>query len=117
MKYISIILMSLFLVGNVNSGEQAFIYSYVEIGILKNQKAPWLEISTTWNTLDDCITNMKEEQKDYIEEDNLKAEIKLDEDSNRYMEVIGKKGKLFVYCYKTRLYVDEKGYGSHRHRF
>jgi hypothetical protein len=114
MKYISIILMSLFLVGNVNSGEQAFIYSYVEIGIFKHLKAPWLQIPTTWNTLDDCSTQMKEEQKDYIEEENLKAEIKLDKENNRYMEITFPDGKGFTYCYKTRLYVDEKGYGSHR---
>lgn len=115
MKYISIILISLFLVSNVNSqatvedlnkflddSDNVYIYRYVEVGVLKSKKLPLVNLQGTFDTLDECISHMKEDVEFYNEE-KKKAKIKLDDENNMYMEVTGTKGKLYTSCYKERL--------------
>jgi hypothetical protein len=115
MKYISIILMSLFLVSNVNSqatvedlnkflddSDNVYIYRYVEIEIIKSEKRPIASYGTTFNTLDECIKHMKEDVVS-INEDKKIAVIKLDNENNMYMEATGTKGKLYTSCRKERV--------------
>ena len=111
MKYISIILMSLFLVGNAN-GFQAFVYSYVETLVYKNfTKAPIKNIMT-FDNLDSCITWMKE-MEEIEKEEEPKTAIKLDRDNNMYLEVPVKNIAMgYGHCLKTKLWVNEEGYGQ-----
>ena len=85
-----------------DDSHHVYVYRYVEVVVLKSKKPPFVKLGGTFDTLDECISNMKEDVEFYIEE-KKKAEIKLDEENNMYMEATGTKGKLYTNCYKERV--------------